>query len=193
MAESTVRLDLRAVISIAALGIVVLAIIFVELCGREDVPSLAQVPSPVPQDTSTPAEAVTPGPSPTAGDATATEESQVPAEGEERDIIRQFDLAVIKRALEEYREENGSYPDSGNNIQTFCAFPDVDAGCELEEVLSPLPEDPLGDPAANGYWYASDGRRFTVYAQRESGRFEACPDHPDHLQDFDSLLCLQGS
>ena len=189
---STVRLDLRAALPIAALGVVVLVIIFVELCGREDVAPLAQTPLPVESPTpSQPVPTITPGPSPTPAPPTST---PTPAPGrEDRDQTRQQDLATIQEALEEYREENGSYPDNSGAVQSLCVFSDADAGCELEDVLSSIPNDPLGEPISeNGYWYASDGDTFTVYAQRESDRFDECEEHPDHLGEFDSLLCVQG-
>lgn len=195
MTESTVRLDLRAVVAIGALGAVVLAIIFVQLCGAEDVPTLAEGPTPMPRDTSTPATpgaTADPGTSPTPGPATATVELQVSSEGEERDFLRQGALMLLGQALEEYEQENGHYPDTDGNIQTLCAFREIDVACDLDEILSPLPEDPLGDASGNGYWYASDGSSFAVYAQRESQRFDACEEHPEHLQEFDSVFCVKG-
>lgn len=194
MSQSTVRLDLRAVIAIGALGVVIFAIIFVQLCGKEDVPSLAEAETPVPLDTATPettGPTATEGPTSTPGGPTPTAEVQVSTEGEERDIQRQYDLALLGQALEEYHEGEGDYPDSGGNIQTLCAFPDIDVACELGDILTPLPDDPKGDPGANGYWYASDGSSYVIYAQRESEAFEACEEHPDHLQEFDSVFCLQ--
>jgi hypothetical protein len=201
MAGPSVRLDLRAALPIAALGVVVLVIIFVELCGREDVSpvgestpfvELATATPITPGPTATPGPTFTPGPSPTAAPVTATATREAPIGGGERDIARVQDLADLQEALEQYREEHGSYPDSGGNIQTLCAFTEFDAGCELEEVLSPLPQDPLGDQVNNGYWYTSIGSRFAVFAQRESEQFEECSEHPDFLRDFDSLLCVQG-
>ena len=191
----TVRLDLRAVLPIAALAVIVLVIIFVELCGRNDVgPLVDAIPTAIDRGTATPVTPVptaTPGPTPTPAPPTATPEPE--PGGAERDATRVEDLETIEQALEEYVQENGNYPDSGGNVQTLCVFPESDIACELEDVLSPIPTDPLGEPLAeNGYWYASDGETFTVYAQRESEQFETCAQHPDHLQGFDSLLCVQG-
>lgn len=183
MAEPTLRLDLRAVVPIVALTTVVLIIIFVQLCGSEDVDPLAQG-NGAPILTATP---FTPGPSPTPG-PTATPDPAGPA----RDLTRRLDLATIERALGEYRQDNGSYPNTNGNIQTLCAFGEVDFGCALLEVLDPIPSDPLGNPGGNGYWYASDGETYIVYSQRESEQIAACPDHPVHLQGFASLLCVQG-
>ena len=186
MAGPTVRLDLRAVLPVAALVAVVLVIIFVELCGREELGPMAQGPS---RATATP---ISPGPSPTPAPAAATATQEALLAGAERDLTRRQDLAAIQQALERYRQERGRYPDTGGNIQTLCAFADVDAGCDLEETLSPLPQDPLGNPGTNGYWYAATGARYTIYARRESERLPACPEHPDHLREIASLLCVQG-
>lgn len=180
------QLDLRAAIPVAALAVVVLVIIFVELCGREELPAPGQGSPAVqgPQPTQPPAATAAPGP-------TAT--PAPPGVRDERDRTRQDDLATIQQALADYRDENGEYPDTGGNVQSLCVFEDTDAGCALLEVLDPIPRDPLGEPASeNGYWYASDGRSYTVYAQRESEALPACPDHPPHLQDFESLLCVTG-
>ena len=189
--SSTVRVDLRAILAIAALAVVVLVIIFVELCGREDVEPLTQSPPPIERPTEPPAATNTPGPSPTQGPPTATPAPE--PGGAERDLTRQGDLQSIEAAWEEYRADNGSYPSTEGNIQTLCVF-DSDEGCALEEVLQPVPVDPLGEPLAeNGYWYTSDGDSYTVFAQRESEALPQCAaEHPEHLQDIESLLCVQS-
>jgi hypothetical protein len=194
MADRSVRLDLRAALPVAALGVVILVIIFVELCGREQVKPLAES-TPVPLATATPftpGPTFTPGPSPTMEPAEATATIEAVTGGRDRDVTRVQDLAAVVQALEQYRGEHGDYPSTAGNIQTLCAFTDVDKGCDLSEVLSPLPEDPLGDAGTNGYWYASNGATYILYAQRESEQFDKCPDHPDHLKDFQSLLCAEG-
>ena len=111
---------------------------------------------------------------------------------EQRDAVRQQDLAAVQEALEEYRQENGSYPDTGGGVQSLCAFTDLDAGCALRDILAALPQDPLGSGPNDGYWYSSTGAEFTLYARRESAQFPECPEHPSHLAEFDSLLCAQG-
>ncbi|MGB2693733.1 MAG: type II secretion system protein GspG [Dehalococcoidia bacterium] len=193
MAEpSTVRIDLRAVFAIAALGIVVLVIIFVQLCGRESgQPSVQSSPPPVDNPTEPPVATDTPGPSPTLGPPTETPAPE--PGGDERDVTREQDLADIEQALADYKDDKGDYPDTGGNIQSLCVFQDTDAGCDLKDFLDPLPMDPLGEPVSeNGYWYASDGKEFTVYAQRESNEIPACAEHPDHLSHFASVLCVQS-
>jgi hypothetical protein len=70
----------------------------------------------------------------------------------DRDEVRVRDLASLRRALDQYRAQHGSYPDTGGAVQPVCALPTSDAGCTLGQVLDPLPADPLGN-AVNGYWY----------------------------------------
>ena len=132
------------------------------------------------------------GPQPPPGPGQPTPTSVPPAGGEQRDETRQRHLVEIQAALEEYRAENGSYPDTGAAIQSLCVFDGLDAGCALTQVLSPLPQEPLGDPVFNGYWYISDGDSYTLYAQLESDQLAPCADHPDHLVDFEAVLCASG-
>ena len=189
--RSTVRVDLRAILAIVALGLVVLLIIFVELCGREDVePPVENLPT-VERPTVPPAPTITPGPSPTPAPPTQTPTPE--PGGEDRDILRQEDLERVQEALEQYRENNGSYPSTGGNIQTLCVF-ESDEGCALEDVLQPIPVDPLGEPLSdNGYWYTSDGDTFTVFAQREGDVLTECAaEHPEHLEIIEALLCVQN-
>ena len=189
---TTIRIDLRTLLPAAALGVVVLVIIFVELCGRQDVAPLGDETPFVQGPTSTLGPTFTPGPSPTIGpeEATATQESQVA--GSDRDEIRVRDLNAVRQALAQYQQEHGEYPSTGGGIQSLCAFVEFDVGCELQEILDPLPEDPLGNAAENGYWYESDGGRYVIYAQRESELLPACDEHPQHLEDFRSVLCVRG-
>jgi hypothetical protein len=168
---------------------VVLAIIVTELCGREDVQPLAQTPS---GPTATVGPTFTPGPSPTTGPEQETATAEIAFGGENRDRTRETDLAAVAQVLETYREENGEYPTTNNNIQTLCVFEENDSGCALKEVLDPLPLDPLGSPADNGYFYQSDGERFVLYAIRESEVVPECDDHPQHLAGFDSIMCVRG-
>ena len=186
---TTIRVDLRAALPIAVLGLVVLVIIFVQLCGRERVQPLGEV-TPLAQATLSPT--FTPGPPVTEGpvEATATVAAQVGGAG--RDQVRVRDLRAIQQALEQYRLDHDQYPDTKGGIQSFCVFKEFDKGCELETVLSPLPSDPLGDPAENGYWYESEGTVYTLYAQRESDAVPECSAHPDHLKDFKSVICVRS-
>jgi len=85
-----------------------------------------------------------------------------------RDETRLGDLMRIVVALEQYHKENGEYPSTGGNIQTLCTYQEVDAGCKLKDILNPIPADPLGEAAKNGYWYSSDGKTYSLIAGMES-------------------------
>lgn len=111
---------------------------------------------------------------------------------DERDATRAKDLAAIRAALEQYRREHGGYPDTGGQVQSLCSFAEIDAGCELSDVLDPLPQDPLGNPAVHGYWYAATAAEFRLYAQRETDALPGCPKPPEHLSNIDSLSCVSG-
>jgi hypothetical protein len=147
-------------------------------------PSPTPVPKPTPTPTSPSATSV-PKPTP-------TEDSAARAE---RDARRQEDLKRIGDALEEYRARFGSYPSSGGGFQTLCAYATLDAGCALLEVVPAIPQDPLGDPLKNGYWYASDGERFTILAIREGegpSNLSACYFYHPGASDPRVGLCLSG-
>lgn len=85
-----------------------------------------------------------------------------------RDKTRLDDLTKIAAALEQYHKQKGNYPSTGGNIQTLCSYPDVDAGCKLKDLLSPIPSDPTGEAVLNGYWYSSDGKTFVLMAGMDS-------------------------
>jgi hypothetical protein len=129
----------------------------------------------------------TPTPSPTPADA--------PAVRAQRDERRQLDIARIAYILEGYRARLGSYPSTGGVFQTLCAYGDLDAGCALLDVAPSLPEDPLGDPLKNGYWYASDGQKFTVFAIKEgdvAANLASCPFYDPDALDPRVGLCFSG-
>lgn len=129
-------------------------------------------------------------PEPTPGGPTVV---PTPSAGaEERDRQRVDDLGRLELALENYRDEHGSYPDSGDSIQTLCNYREFDAGCKLSDYLDPLPLDPLGEPTKNGYFYASNGATYAMYGLRESEAVPECPSIPDHLRPLGSVICLTG-
>ena len=198
MDESTVSIDPRIAVPIAVLGVVVLAIMFVELCGREDVSSLVQeppsgdVPAATLGPTFTPEPTFTPGPSPTSTPVVPTSTPAPLPGGQNRDAVRVQDLRTVQAALEQVRDDTGSYPTTGEAIQTLCVFTEFDGGCELLDVLDEIPIDPLGEPSDNGYWYVSDGDSYILYSQREGGSFPECIDHPEFLEEVPSLLCFEG-
>jgi hypothetical protein len=194
------RLELRTVLPVALLALVVLAIIIVELCGRDDAdePLAAGTPRPTIEEPATEEPDLTPptaGPSPTARPATATATpAEIDEDAEARDGTRQFHLTGLAEALEEYEAAEGEFPGTNGAVQTLCVFEDIDAGCALLDVIDEIPEDPLGRNPENGYWYVSDGESFTLYARRESDAFEECDELPEFLeeQDVESALCVSG-
>jgi len=191
---TTIRIDLRAALPVLALGFVILVIIFVELCGKTDLKPITPSGTPfVPGPTVTPGPSPTEGPSPSPLPAEPTATPENAAAGADRDEIRQTDLNTIQDAMEQYREENGEYPSTGDGIQTVCTFEDNDEGCALKEVLPQIPSDPLGSPGENGYWLQSTDTTYILYAQRESGLFPVCDKpKPDHLRDFQAVFCLHN-
>lgn len=181
------RLDLRVALPIAAFALVVLVIIFVELCGREDVEPLVEAPDgggPTP----TLGPTFTPGPSPTPRPGETPAGPGTAPGGRDRDVTRLADLQAIQAALEEYFAEEGEFPSTEGAVQTLCVFEEFDAGCAVRDYLDPVPRDPLDE----GYWYTSDGDTYSIYAQREADPFPECDEHPEFLQDFESIYCLSG-
>jgi hypothetical protein len=142
------------------------------------------VPTLAPIETPTPVAAATPTPSREA-DALA------------RDAKRLQDLTLLQAALAKYRERFNEFPDTGGNVQTMCAYKDVDRGCDLKKVLGDEEEsilvDPLGEPLDNGYWYASDGKSYTIWMRREgpgNPGDPVCPEATPHLKDKGTLFCI---
>jgi len=181
------------------LGIIVLAILITDLAtGGDTEPTLALgssievtpgartviVPTLAPVATPTPVPAATPTPSSEA-DALA------------RDAQRLEELTLLKAALAEYRDRFDEYPNTTGNVQTMCNYKDVDKGCDLMKVLDKdeegILEDPLGEPLANGYWYASDGESYTIWMLREgpgNPGDPVCPEVTPHLKDKKALFCI---
>jgi hypothetical protein len=108
-------------------------------------------------------------PSPTAAPPTPVPTIN-PAEISQRDSQRQQDVKRIGDALEEYRTRFGSFPSTGGSIQSLCTYPQ-DAGCELLEVMTAIPQD----PQLFSYWYASDGESYSVFAIQEGGHDPGLP------------------
>jgi hypothetical protein len=178
--------------------VVILVIAFIQLCGSEDSPDPEESTEVVPE-TATLGPTFTPGPSPTAGETVEpptevagepTIPEGAPGTESERDAVRQTDLLAIQAALEEYFAEEDEYPSTDGGVQSLCVFEDFDVGCELQDYLDPIPEDPLGEPSQNGYFYSSDGQTYTVYAIRESDDILQCAEHPEHITATDTVLCV---
>jgi len=179
------------------LGAVVVVILLVDLATGGDAeppPSLGAniegspgtrnviVPTLVPMETPTPDAAVTPSPS-------------SEAEALARDGERLRELPLLQAALTEYRDRFDSYPNNGGSIQTMCVYEDDDKGCDLKEVLGDEEEGILQDPlgAADGYWYASNGKTYTIWMVREGPGNPGdpiCPEVIPHLKEKGSLFCI---
>lgn len=108
-----------------------------------------------------------------------------------RNLIRLSDLIVIEGAIFEYRQQNGELPDTGGNFQTLCTYVDIDAGCDIREVMAELPSDPTG--ANIGYFYRSDGGSYTIASVWEGDitpptGFE-CPEDAEQVMLQPALVC----
>ena len=113
----------------------------------------------------------------------------------ERDARRRSDVLVLADAANKLRARDGAYPTTGGNVQTLCAFQDLDVGCKFKDVLNgaALPLDPLGDTVRNGYWYSSDGQSAKIFAALE-GELQAdqkCPTNDIELKKKPNLVCLK--
>lgn len=111
------------------------------------------------------------------------------------DLGRGIDAYKITQASFQYYRDHKVYPYGANGgIQTLCADTAVDAGCKFEPYLNPVPMDPRGNPAANGYWYQSDGLSYTLYMSMESGEGlddSGCPSpRPKELANVTHLYCV---
>jgi hypothetical protein len=81
------------------------------------------------------------------------------------DVKRVDDLRRVAGALTAYKDRTGSFPSTGGNLQSACVYEAIDKLCQLRgEVGAETLGDPRGDRLRNGYWYASDGSSFTLYA-----------------------------
>jgi hypothetical protein len=113
----------------------------------------------------------------------------------DRDALRRGDLVRLLVAANAYRDEHGTYPSTGGNLQTLCAYKDDDVGCDLAETYQgDLPSDPLRDPIVNGYWYESDGQTVKIYAalELEIADSERCSTNNVDLRVKASLVCITG-
>jgi hypothetical protein len=153
---------------------------------RDEIAGL--VPTPAPPGPTEPA-----GPTATPGGPTPT---PVPPDdtADERDALRKAHLEQLRQALEEYGERHGAYPSTGGQPQTFCAYIDLDAGCQVSEVLPQLPQEPKGSSPSEGYWYVSDGTYFAVVAQLEAEEEEPgqCSERAGRPASDRAQYCVEG-
>jgi len=127
----------------------------------------------------------TPRPRPTLG-------PQVPGTPEERDGQRRADLLTLIAAATAYRDDEGEFPSTGNNIQTLCKYVELDAGCAFGEFIEggDVPTDPLSSEVEAGYWYRSDGSFAQFYVSFEEP-VDDPPCETDYVefQDLPNLIC----
>ena len=112
-----------------------------------------------------------------------------------RDTERADDLATIAAALNRHFAEDGVYPTTNGSLQTLCVYAD-DAGCALSAYLDEIPIDPNGNAVHDGYFYASDGGRFSLFAETEAGADplgDDCFFRAQYAGRAKPALCLSGS
>lgn len=112
----------------------------------------------------------------------------------ERDAKRRSDVLILVDAANRLRARDGSYLTTGGNVQTVCAFQNLDVGCKLKDLIvgNVVPLDPLGDTVKNGYWYSSDGQTAKVYAALEGDlpADQKCPTTDLELKKKPNLICV---
>lgn len=181
-----------------AVSVIVFGILAIDLAfgGADNEEPLNLAPSPAPLRTVTPRPRTVMPLIPTASPTpppTATREPGPAAHI--RDETRKNDLRDLREGLERYRQEKGEYPSTSGNVQTACVY-DVDALCKLKKLVVPFPEDPLGDPGKNGYWYVSDGKTYLLVAAMEvpenASPADACPAEVREFTGKTHLLCVPG-
>jgi hypothetical protein len=122
------------------------------------------------------------------------EGTPAPPDAAERDAERRDELARLAWVLADYKAKNGSYPSTSSNVQSACVYEEIDALCSFKAGLGgDTFVDPFGDPHQYGYWYASDGQSFTLYALlEEAPRPEETCKGPGDLGTKQNLYCLAG-
>jgi hypothetical protein len=114
----------------------------------------------------------------------------------QRDTKRRNDLLLLLGAAQALKAKDGSYPTTKGNVQTVCAYQDIDTGCKLKDTYNGnLPSDPLGDPVKNGYWYSSDGASVTLYAALENDvpAEQRCQTNDVELNKHQNVVCVKAS
>jgi len=116
-----------------------------------------------------------------------------PGDPNERDGKRRTDLLLLVEAAGRLKQQDGSLPTTNGNVQTLCAYEDLDQGCALKDVLSPLPLDPLGSPVQNGYWYSSSGQKAKFYAslEVEIPEDQRCATEDAELKKRAYIICVE--
>ncbi|MBF6599903.1 MAG: hypothetical protein IVW36_05275 [Dehalococcoidia bacterium] len=112
-----------------------------------------------------------------------------------RDGVRRNSLLIALDGFQKLKQRDGKFPSTTGNIQTLCAFKDLDVGCKLKDVIpGGAPADPLGNPVEDGYWYQSDGNYVKLYAALEEDipADQKCPTDNVDLKKKPNLICILG-
>jgi hypothetical protein len=192
MKNASARLKLSIVAPVALIGAVILAAVWLDVTTggeAEPLPLLGAIGTPVrgtfvPPTATPPGFAPTPRPRPTPAGATGTPE--------ERDAKRRRDVLIILDGLAQLRRRDGEYPSTGGNLQSFCVYREIDAGCKVKDVTgADAPQDPLGNAPEHGYKYASDGRTATIYVAFEGDipAEQRCDKDNVGFEDNQSVIC----
>ncbi len=107
------------------------------------------------------------------------------------DARRRWDLAAIAQVLDDYRAREGAYPSTEGEVQTACAG-NPDPLCRLRDLGIGSLQDRRGDPANYGYWYASDGKSFTLYASMAGSVAPSDSCTEPSLSFVANLYCLRS-
>jgi hypothetical protein len=149
-------------------------------------PKQAAAPPPPPP------QAAVPVPTHTAAEATAL--ANVAPDAVSRDQQRRGDLVGLQAALKDYKAKKGSYPDTGGSIQTACVYEKLDKLCVLKGqkgVAGVI--DPRGPNF--GYYYASDGKNYALYASMEgdNSASQPCPGDLSVFKNLPNLFCATSA
>jgi len=198
------RLTRKAWLRIATAPIITIVAVVAAVIATDLATGGAHEPNPENQATPGPAVAAltprprTPLPPPNTPTPTAGPTAVSGPVAEARDQTRKDDLQRMAAALEKYYDKKKEYPNTGGNLQTVCTYQEIDAYCKMKDFIDPIPADPRGDPGANGYWYNSDGKSYTLIAEMElpaNATPQSCTeDTVKNLKQAKTYLyCLSGS
>lgn len=116
----------------------------------------------------------------------------VDQESIDRDRRRLEDIEDIAGALYVVRQDEGAFPSTQDKVQTACRYEETDVLCRLKQAGIDVFEDPRGDSELYGYWYASDGQSFTLYAAFENPVPPSKQCSVAHLSKHADLYCLKS-
>jgi hypothetical protein len=131
---------------------------------------------------------------PTHTPAEATALASIPADARARDERRRADLAGLQAGLREYRDKKGDYPSTGGSVQTACVYEKLDKLCAIKGFKGVANfVDPRGQ--LFGYYYASDGKSYALYASLEGDNAgsDPCPGDLSVFKNLQNLYCVTSA